>query len=84
MGKTTEPKHLKPWSLVPAPKDKCQECATEHDPGEPHNKPSMFYQYQFYNQHGRWPTWRDAMSHCTEEVQRLWTQELLSIGQKID
>jgi hypothetical protein len=53
--------------LPPAP-DKCQACATAHDPSLPHNQQSLHYQYWFYGREGRWPTWDDAMAHCTPEM----------------
>lgn len=65
--------------LPPAP-DKCQECAVKHEAGQPHNQQSIFYQYYFYGQHGRWPTWADAMAHCTDEVKAKWTTALAEHG----
>lgn len=66
------------------PKGTCEMCAVKHDADQPHNKDSMTYQYKFYDQNGRWPTWKDAMSHCTDEVQKLWTDSLRKKGVKID
>ena len=65
------------FALLPCKQDgRCQVCATHHDPELPHNQPSMYYQYSFYSKHGRWPTWNDAMEHCTEDVKRI-TREVL-------
>ena len=61
----------------------CPECAVEHDPEQPHNRDSLEYQYKFYDQHGRWPTWADAMAHCPEEVKKIWTQELKKRGGEV-
>ena len=61
----------------------CPECAVEHDPEQPHNRDSLTYQYKFYDQHGRWPTWADAMAHCPEEVKEVWTQALRERGVKV-
>lgn len=66
--------------LMPCAPDKCQECATDHDPVLPHNQQSLFYQYKFYDKTGRWPTWKDAMSHCTEAMQKAWTEQLAKLG----
>lgn len=66
--------------MLPAAADKCQECATAHEDRLPHNQQSMFYQYRFYNEHGRWPTWVDAMAHCSDHVKSLWTQALKDMG----
>ncbi len=32
-------------TLLPPPKDCCQECAVKHEPTEPHNPQSFFYQF---------------------------------------
>lgn len=58
----------------------CAECAVVHDPAQPHNQQSLFYQYAFFEDHGRWATWADAISHCTPEVQARWTAELAKFG----
>ena len=49
----------------------CPECAVKHDPEQPHNRDSLAYQYKFYDQHGRWPTWSDAMAHCPKGLDQL-------------
>ncbi|MCM1566064.1 MAG: hypothetical protein NC238_08990 [Dehalobacter sp.] len=81
--KTIPGKHLSPFNLFPAPPDTCQECAAKHDPDMPHNRDSLFYQYKFYNEHGRWPTWEDAMAHCPDEMKELWCQALRKLGVEI-
>lgn len=74
-------KHLGPFSLLPPDDpDVCQECAVNHPPEHPHNQQSLHWQYWFYNEHGRWPTWEDAMAHCTEEMRAFWRDELLKRG----
>jgi hypothetical protein len=67
-------------NMLPAAPGRCPECATEHPPEQPHNRQSMFYQYSFCQQHGRWPTWNDAMSHCSPATQRQWREGLREIG----
>jgi len=62
--------------LQPAPAGTCPECAVAHDPTYPHNQQRLYYQYHFYADHNRWPTWADAMDHCTEEMKKLWIEEL--------
>lgn len=66
--------HLSLWTLLSCPPgvDECQECGVTHSPTKPHFRTSIYYQVAFYLQHGRWPTWRDAMHHCTAELQALW------------
>jgi len=73
-------KHLAPFMLFPAAPGTCQECAVKHDQSMPHNRDSLFYQYKFYNEHGRWPTWKDAMDHCTEEMKQIWIEALSEHG----
>ena len=57
------------------PEGTCPECATKHDPKQPHNRDSLAYQYKFYDRHGHWPTWADAMAHCSEEIKKLWNHQ---------
>ena len=71
------------FMIMPAPPGTCPECAVKHDPILPHNKDSLYYQYAFYGQHGRWPTWADAMAHCSEEMKEYWTQALTEKGIQI-
>ncbi len=66
-------------TMLPCPADVCQECAVDHPFGDPHNWQSMYYKYQFYGKHGRWPTCVDAMAHCTPEVQRLWREKIIEV-----
>lgn len=77
-------KHLGPFNMFPAAPETCPECAVKHEPDEPHNRSSLFYQYHFYNEHGRWPTWEDAMAHCSEETKALWKTELEKRGVKVN
>lgn len=68
-------KYLSPWIMVGnIPPGTCPECAEIHDPKQPHNKASLVYQYKFYNQHGRFPTWADAMAHCSDETKNQWVE----------
>lgn len=65
------------------PAGRCQECATVHTPDQPHNKQSLAYQYNFRERMGSWPTWADAMAHCSPQVRERWTSELIRLGQTI-
>lgn len=58
----------------------CAECAVVHEPEQPHNQQSLFWQYSFREKHGRWPTWADAMAHCSPEVKQFWTEALAEHG----
>lgn len=64
------------FTIMPAAPGHCPDCATAHNPAQPHNAQSMHYQMVFYGREGRWPTWADAMAHCAPDVQALWTAEL--------
>lgn len=68
------------------PPGTCPLCAVAHEPGQPHNMDSLAYQYKFYDEHGRWPTWADAMAHCSEEVKGYWRAALeergVDVGEK--
>lgn len=54
-----------------------------HQAEMPHNLQSLAYQYNFYDRHGRWPKWADAMAHCPEEVKAAWIQELKKKGVEV-
>lgn len=54
----------KPLSLMPPSPGVCQVCAADHDPLFMHNRDSLYYQTLFLQEHGRAPTWSDAMAHC--------------------
>lgn len=65
----------KVFLFAPAP-GRCPVCAAEHPPDLPHNPASLYYQYQFYRRNGRWPTWHDAMNHCSDAVKQALTYAL--------
>lgn len=74
------------WTLMPVDTSngECSQCAWVHPPEQPHNQPTLAYQYSFFAEYGRWPTWRDAMAHCRPEVQEQWIAELMSRGVDVD
>ena len=65
-------------TLLPPAKGLCPECAIRHDECQPHNAQSLYYAFNL--QHGRSPTWADAMRHCSEEVKASWTRYLEGLG----
>ncbi|MDJ0593615.1 MAG: hypothetical protein QNJ72_27130 [Pleurocapsa sp. MO_226.B13] len=67
-------------TILPPPKDCCQECAVKHKPNEPHNPQSFFYQYKFNLKHGRAATWNDAIAHCPVKVKVYWQGYLKALG----
>ena len=70
--------------LMPCASDVCQECAVDHPPDAPHNAESLYYQYHFYAIHGRWPTWTDAIAHCSDEVKEAVLEVLKKHGIDVD
>lgn len=78
------------WSVIPPPPGLCQACAVDHEPEQPHNQQSLHYQYWFRSQEARagreerWPTWADAMAHCSPEVQTQWRTALAERGVKVE
>jgi hypothetical protein len=68
------------WTLLPPATGTCKECAVEHSPDLPHNRDSLYYVIKYNMEHGRAPTWADAMEHCSLEVQIKWERELRRMG----
>ena len=68
------------FMVLPPKPDVCQKCATKHHPDSPHNAQSLYYQYSFMAEHGRWPTWEDAVAHCPERIKEMWIVELKKRG----
>lgn len=58
----------------------CRVCAAKHDPEMPHEKNSLYYQMRFQQKHGRFPTWEDAMAHCSENVKAEQRRKLNEAG----
>lgn len=64
---------LKDMGIMPiSDPDACPVCGVKHDPNLPHDRDSLYYQYSFRKKHGRWPTWEDAMDHCSEDMKIAW------------
>ena len=64
---------------APGP-DTCPVCATKHDRTEPHDRNSLYYQHRFHRTHKRFPTWKDAMAHCSEATRAAWRDRLIAQG----
>ena len=75
----SEPEAAKMFLLPPAP-DKCQTCASSHEPHMPHNAQSIFYQVKFQMENNRGANWLDAMEHCDETMKAIWIAELIAAG----
>lgn len=70
------------WMIVPPIPGSCPICAAKHEKEEPHNRDSLYYKVQFYNKHGRMPTWADAMAHCDEDTKEKWKGALIARGER--
>ena len=67
--------------IVSAPTSgRCPLCADKHDEREPHNRDSLYYQQKFYRLHKRFPTWADAMAHCSTITQAAFREKLKKRG----
>lgn len=71
------------WTLRSAPPGVCSQCAVDHVPETAHNQQSLHWQYAFYAEHDRWPTWHDAMRHCTPEMKEFWLERLAEHGVEV-
>ena len=71
-----------PFSIQPPPATACQVCGRNpaHEPDQPHDAHHLYYQFAFYADHGRWPTWRDAVAHCADDVKEQWELALRRRG----
>jgi hypothetical protein len=68
------------FGILPPKPGTCAVCGVKHVPDQAHNAQSMYYQYAFYGEHGRWPTWADAIAHCSEPMQKVWKDALTASG----
>lgn len=66
--------------VIPPSPGSCPICATIHDPKEPHDRDSLYYQNRFRKKHKRFPTWEDAMAHCEESVKKDFRKRLARRG----
>ena len=58
----------------------CKKCATIHKADQPHDRDSLYYQNWFRRRYKRFPTWADAMAHCSEETKAAFTTTLARRG----
>jgi hypothetical protein len=68
--KIVDPPEPHKMTMLRPPPDCCQLCAVKHGPAEPHNADSLYYQMKFHELHDRWPTWEDAIAHCSRSIKR--------------
>ena len=70
--------------VIPPLPGSCRICATKHSKEEPHDRDSLYYQNWFIKRNKRFPTWEDAMSHCSEEVKKKYIKKLSRRGIVLD
>ena len=70
--------------IVPPTAGVCPVCAVNHGEAMPHNRDSLYYQMRFFQKHGRFPTWADAMAHCDEHTKAVWVGLLAERGVNVD
>jgi hypothetical protein len=57
-----------PIELRPLRPNECRVCGIEHKPEAPHVLDSLYYETEFYHEHGRQVTMQDAVAHCSDSV----------------
>lgn len=62
--------------ILPPLPGTCRVCAARHAKDAPHERDSLYYQVHFYKRWHRWPTWEDAMAHCSDEEKKAKRAEL--------
>lgn len=70
-------------SILPPMEGACWVCGDIHNSRDPHNAGSLLYQHRFRKRNGRYPTWEDAMSHCSRKVKEKWAARLREKGIKV-
>jgi hypothetical protein len=77
------------WAVLPAASG-CPECGREHELELPHDLHSLTYQYRFRSlevqagREERWPTWWDAMRHCSQDTRTRWVSALKDHGVELE
>ena len=82
MAKKMNVIEMKPMRLLPAKPGTCIQCASNHEPGLPHNAESLYYQMRFQMEHGRSATWADACAHLSDTIREEWKAAMKSLGRE--
>lgn len=69
-----------PIAILPPTPESCPYCGDKHDPRAPHNRDSIVYQHKFRRKYGRYPTWEDAMRHCSVLTKARYAEKLAERG----
>lgn len=84
----TEPKvthvPVSAWTLVPPAPGACQTCGADHDPREPHNPESLYWQTKRNIEGEPPPTWADALAHVEDPLRQAWVAALAERGVTVE
>lgn len=58
----------------------CPTCASPHVSDCMHDAASVYYRIKFMKENGRMPTYKDAMAHCSAQMQDSLAFELKKYG----
>ena len=58
----------------------CNICNGRHPESLPHSAGTPEYQAWFQKEHGRLPTWSDAIAHCSPQAKEFALQWLTRVG----
>lgn len=53
--------------LIPPMPGNCKVCGAKHGTDDPHNLYSLYYIMRFRREHGREPTWEDAIKDLSAD-----------------
>lgn len=71
------------WMVMPPAPDRCQVCAGDHTPEEPHNPQSLYWQTKAEIAGEPAPTWEIALAHVKEPLRSHWVEELRKHGVEV-
>jgi hypothetical protein len=55
-------------------------CGAAHELGDAHDWTSVYYMLSFRSTFGRFPTYKDAIAHCTIRKKREWMSAIRRAG----
>jgi hypothetical protein len=69
--------------LIPPGPDRCQVCAVDHKPYEPHDPDSLYWCMTRASEGKPPPTWTEALEHCSLKMREVWVEMLADRGVKV-
>lgn len=64
------------WKLLPPAPGACQTCGHQHEPEQPHNPQSLYWQTKRRIAGEPAPTWAEALEHVDQAQREQWIQIL--------